>query len=85
LNFHQYASFIAQSDLLISPDTSAIHIADAFRVPVLGLYPAVEWNYRSWQPVATASVAVRPLSGDVGDIDVRQVMEAYHVLEKHLV
>lgn len=84
VNFHQFASFIARSDLLISPDTSAIHIADAFRVPVVGLYPAVEWNFRSWRPVATASIAVRPSSGDVGDIGVRQVIEACRVLEKQL-
>jgi ADP-heptose:LPS heptosyltransferase len=84
LNFHHFAAYIAQSDLLISPDTSAIHIADAFHIPVVGLYPAVEWNFRSWHPTSTGSVAVRPPSGDVGDIGVREVMEAYLRLEKHL-
>lgn len=76
-DFHHFAAFIAQSKLLISPDTSAIHIACAFRVPVLGLYPAVEWNYRSWQPIGTTSVAVRPVNGGVGEISVKEVAEAY--------
>ncbi len=80
LGFHHFAAFIAQSSLLLSPDTSAIHIADAFRVPVIGLYPAVEWNYRSWRSVGTASVAVRPAKGDVADIEVHEVMEAYRSL-----
>ncbi len=84
LGFHHFAAFIARSGLLLSPDTSAIHIADTFRVPVIGLYPAVEWNYASWHPVGTVSVAVRPAKGDVGNIEVHEVMEAYHSLESRL-
>jgi ADP-heptose:LPS heptosyltransferase len=84
VGFHHFAAFIARSGLLLSPDTSAIHIAASFRVPVIGLYPAVEWNYESWRPVGTASVAVRPAKGDVGDIGVHDVMEAYRSLESRL-
>jgi heptosyltransferase III len=84
LGFHHFAAFIAQSSLLLSPDTSAIHIAAAYHVPVIGLYPAVEWNYRSWRPVGTASVVVRPAEGDVGNIGVHEVMEAYLSLESRL-
>jgi len=81
VGFQHFAAFIARSGLLLSPDTSAIHIAASFRVPVIGLYPAVEWNYESWRPVGTASVAVRPATGDVGNIGVQEVMEAYRSLE----
>jgi heptosyltransferase-1 len=84
VGFHHFAAYIARSGLLLSPDTSAIHIAASFRVPVIGLYPAVEWNYQSWRPVGTVSVAVRPAKGDVGDIGVQEVMEAYRSLEGRL-
>jgi ADP-heptose:LPS heptosyltransferase len=76
-SFHHFAACIAQSDLLISPDTSAVHIASAFRVPVLALYPAVEWNYVSWRPWGTKNEVVRPAEGFVGDIRVESVTSAY--------
>jgi heptosyltransferase-1 len=84
VGFHHFAAYIARSGLLVSPDTSAVHIAASFRVPVIGLYPAVEWNYQSWRPVGTVSVAVRPTEGDVGNIEVHEVMEAYRSLESRL-
>jgi ADP-heptose:LPS heptosyltransferase len=81
LSLHLFAAYIAQSDLLISPDTSAIHIASAFKVPVLGLYPAVEWNYASWHPIGTLFEVVRPQSGLVGAITPEQILAAFHQLE----
>jgi ADP-heptose:LPS heptosyltransferase len=82
--FHQFAAYIAQADLLISADTSAVHIASAFRTPVLALYPAVAWNFRSWSPLATDFEAVRPLEGDVTNIPVPEVLEAYVRLHSRL-
>jgi ADP-heptose:LPS heptosyltransferase len=82
--FHHFAAFIAQSDLLISPDTSAIHIASAFRVPILGLYPSVEWNYQSWRPLTGNAEVVRPAEGVVPDIPLSAVMDAFTRLQKLL-
>jgi len=76
-SFHHFAASIATADLLLSPDTSAVHIASAFRVPVLGLYPASEWNFRSWQPLGTRFEIVRPTAGTVEDIGVEAALQAY--------
>jgi ADP-heptose:LPS heptosyltransferase len=78
--FQHFAAYISQASLLISPDTSAIHVACACRVPVLGLYPAVEWNYQSWRPIGTAHQIVRPREGVVQDIRYEDVIEAYFKL-----
>jgi len=78
--FHHFAAYIASADLLISPDTSAIHIASAESVPVLGLYPAVEWNFWSWQPVNTIYRAMRPTQGLVSDIGTNEVLNAFRDL-----
>jgi ADP-heptose:LPS heptosyltransferase len=78
--FHHFAAYIASARMLLSPDTSAIHIAAANRVPVLGLYPAVEWNYWRWRPVNTLSRTVRPQQGLVPDIGVPEVLQAFHEL-----
>jgi ADP-heptose:LPS heptosyltransferase len=83
-SLHHFAAFIALSDLLISPDTSAIHIASAFRIPILSLYPAVEWNYRSWRPLSSEAEVVRPMKGLVPDITVVDMLEAYVRLQNRL-
>jgi ADP-heptose:LPS heptosyltransferase len=75
--FQAFAALIAAADLLISPDTSAVHIASAFRVPVLGLYPAVEWNLVSWRPLATIAEVVYPREGVVSDVTVEDALGGY--------
>lgn len=44
------SAVIAKLDLLISPDTSLVHIARSFRVPVVGFYPSYKGIYRQWCP-----------------------------------
>jgi heptosyltransferase-3 len=78
--FHHFAAYIAKSQLLLSPDTAAVHIASAFGVPVVGLYPAVEWNFQSWRPIGTLYEAIRPREGLVSEIAVGEVIDAYHRL-----
>lgn len=76
-DFHSFASYIALSDLLISPDTSAIHIACSQSIPLIGLYPAISWNYSSWHPINTKFQTVRPDSSDVSNISPQKVFDAY--------
>jgi heptosyltransferase III len=81
-SFHHFAACIAQADLVISADTSAVHIASAFQVPVLGLYPSAEWNFKSWQPIGTRFEIARPADGVVGDIGTEEVFRAYDLLAR---
>jgi ADP-heptose:LPS heptosyltransferase len=50
LNLSQVSALIARLNLLISPDTSLLHIARSFDVPVVGLYNRAGKNFRRWQP-----------------------------------
>lgn len=43
-------AIIARLDLMISPDTSLVHIARAFDLPVVGLYTRAIVNFRQWHP-----------------------------------
>jgi ADP-heptose:LPS heptosyltransferase len=45
-------SVIRHSGLVISPDTSIVHIAAAFDRPLLGLYSNHEWNYKKFHPLS---------------------------------
>jgi ADP-heptose:LPS heptosyltransferase len=84
LGFHLFASYISLSRLLISPDTSAVHIASAFKVPVLGLYPAVHWNLVSWHPIGTEYEVVTPSSGLVPEIGVEAVVRGFQRLVERI-
>ena len=83
LSLIEVSALIASLRLLVSPDTSLIHIARSLRVPVVGLYNRATKNFRRWQPYRQPDGAV--VGDDVDTIDdisvdrvytcVRQVLE----------
>lgn len=61
---NDFLASIAASDMLISPDTSAVHAACAFNVPVLGLYPdRCGILYPGGRPTRTALRYARKVKG----------------------
>ncbi|MCP4684283.1 MAG: glycosyltransferase family 9 protein [bacterium] len=60
------SGLISRLTLLISPDTSLIHIARSYRVPVVGLYSLAPKNFRRWRPFEQPDGAV--VSGHEDDI-----------------
>lgn len=69
------SGLISRLVLLVSPDTSLIHIARSFRVPVVGLYSRAPKNFRRWRPFDQPDGAV--VSGhedDIYDITADQVI-----------
>ncbi|MBS1514393.1 MAG: glycosyltransferase family 9 protein [Bacteroidetes bacterium] len=53
--------------LIISPDTSIIHLASGLNKPVIGLYPKVDWNYERFKPLSDNFYTV--ISGSPEGID----------------
>ena len=79
LSLLEVSAILSKLDLLISPDTSLIHIARAFHVPVVGLYSRFMKNFLLWRPYGQDHGAV--LSGNdhnIHDISVDQVLVALH-------
>ena len=73
-----FLSAIASGCILISPDTSAIHAACAFGVPVAGLYPAAKWNLVSWKPFGVKNIVIQSKSPDtIAMIEVNEVFRAF--------
>ncbi len=81
-NFHEFASIIKYSDLLISPDTSAIHIASATGTSIIGLYPEPEWNFVSFAPYKVKSICLRSRTENISEINYQDVIQAYKKLMK---
>jgi ADP-heptose:LPS heptosyltransferase len=47
------ASFIKSMDLLITPDTSLVHFACAYSVPLVAVYPKEKFLFKQWQPISS--------------------------------
>ncbi|MGD8779910.1 MAG: glycosyltransferase family 9 protein [Ignavibacteria bacterium] len=49
-NFNIFSAFISMLDLLFTPDTSVVHIASQFEIPVFGIYVKYRTNDVIWSP-----------------------------------
>ena len=74
-SLNDFLAAIAASSMLVSSDTSAVHAACAFDVPVLGLYPEPYWNFVSWRPLGGKNCTIRSRSGGVDSIPAQEAME----------
>jgi ADP-heptose:LPS heptosyltransferase len=50
---HHCMALIAEADLVISPDTSVVHMAAAWKKPLIAVYKDVRMNNRLWAPGTT--------------------------------
>jgi ADP-heptose:LPS heptosyltransferase len=71
--------------MLISPDTSAVHTAAAFKIPVLALYPKSDWNFASWRPYKTLNRAVHSASENVNSISIDEVFNNFVELNNEII
>ena len=71
------------SDLLISPDTSVIHIASAFNKKIIGLYADRPWNLIKFAPSSdTFKVLVNQNSySKIDGIEVEEIISAFQGLK----
>ena len=85
LNLMAVSAILARLDLLITPDTSLVHIARSFKVPVVGLYPKPVRNFLLWHPYEQKEGAVLSGNNDnIFDITVEQVFETFmQVVNNH--
>ena len=75
LNLMSVTALIKYLDLLITPDTSLVHIARSFEIPVIGLYSNNMKNYNLWRPYKQDIGAINSNDNDnIYDITVEQVL-----------
>jgi ADP-heptose:LPS heptosyltransferase len=56
-NYRRFAAILPQLSLLVTPDTAIVHLASAFKVPVVGLYVQVRPEVCIWYPYQSRYVA----------------------------
>ena len=70
-------AIIQKADLVVSPDTYAVHAASAWNKPVIALYEPSVLSVDSWKPLSdTYAQIVAPTGKAVSDIGVPEVMKA---------
>ena len=83
-SIYEAGQIIRHLDLLISPDTSLIHVASCYATSVVGLYRADTDHIMRFYPYLTANRRVLSSTKRVEDISVEDVAAAVQeILERH--
>ena len=70
-------AIIQGADLVVTPDTYAVHAASAWNKPVIALYEPSVLSVDSWEPLSdTYAQLIAPHGKAVSDIGVPEVMQA---------
>lgn len=78
LSLMEASALLGRLDVLISPDTSLVHIARSFNVPVVGLYSRFMKNFLLWRPYGQdVGAVVSGNDGNIYDITVEQVLDTF--------
>lgn len=83
-SFKEYASLLRSCSIVITPDTSAVHVCSAYGIPVLMIARTFPPTLHYWTPIG---VEYRMISEDnLSDVDVMEVLSLYqqlhHSIEK---
>ncbi len=73
-SFDQFAAVVQRLSLLVTPDTSAVHLAAAFQIPSVVLYVQSNKDLRIWEPYNAPHEAL------VTDVDDLKTIPPQHVL-----
>lgn len=57
-DLHQIAAIVAHSRCVVTPDTGIVHLAAAFKIPLVALYSANDHNEYLWSPYRHPEVSV---------------------------
>ncbi|MDR0926404.1 MAG: glycosyltransferase family 9 protein [Ignavibacteria bacterium] len=73
---------VSRADLLISTDTSLVHIAAAFDTPVVALTKNIPWSIARFKPLSSKSQMVIPSieDGVIEELSVEEVLECVKAL-----
>lgn len=74
--FDQFAAVIKKLSFLVSPDTSAVHLASAFSIPSVVLYVQSDKTLRIWEPYKTDCEVVVTNVDDLSTISITDVQAA---------
>lgn len=67
---------VRKSDLVLTPDTSIVHICSAFNKPVIAVYPDLKWNLDKFRPLSDIhEVVLSKKQFDIKDTEADEIIE----------
>ncbi|MBM4161610.1 MAG: glycosyltransferase family 9 protein [Ignavibacteria bacterium] len=75
-SFDQFAALVQLIGILVTPDTSAVHLAAAFHIPSVVLYVQSNKDLRIWEPYGSPSETIVTDVDDLKTIPADRVFEA---------
>jgi ADP-heptose:LPS heptosyltransferase len=70
-----------RANIIISADTSIVHLASGLNKPIIALYPNVEWNLERFKPLSdNYEVIISKSDKGIEDIDSTVILEKYEEL-----
>ena len=77
-DFEEFAAVVSNLDLLFTPDTSVVHIASAFGIPVFGLYVQYNTDDIIWYPYKSTYEAVITKEPDFKNLSFETVIDKFN-------
>lgn len=85
-DFDSYANYLAACDIIITPDTSAVHLASAFKKPCIALYKGLnEKSDLPWFPYKTKYIAIETGGKSISEIPANKIFEALKSICENLI
>ncbi|MDX7986392.1 glycosyltransferase family 9 protein [Xenorhabdus sp. 12] len=84
-SLHHTISLISHADLIISPDTSIVHISAAYKKPLIAIYQDFKSNKKLWEPGYDEAIQILATHGklhenkDIDDIIAESVKKIFPV------
>jgi ADP-heptose:LPS heptosyltransferase len=75
--FDQFAALIKRMSIIVSPDTSAVHLASAFGIPSVVLYVQSNKDLRIWEPYHVEFETLVTEIDDLSSIPTEMVISAF--------
>ncbi len=77
-DFNIYAAMLSTCDIILSPDTAAVHLAACFQIPCVGLYlfSGTKETGVPWTPYNSPSKCIKTKTNDLKNIVVEDVVNA---------
>lgn len=76
-NYNEYAAMISRLNLLFTPDTAAVHLASAFRIPVFGIYVKYNTKDMLWTPYRSKFDYVVTEESNLNNVSFESVIERF--------
>lgn len=79
-SYHAFAGLLSASSMLISPDTSVLHLISAWNIPCLAFFVDDRSNTALWTPYDSPHEHIITYTSSVNDISTQEIMIAFERL-----